>query len=215
MGDKMISNLEIELQNSIEEYQKNPNENTKEKIKNKIITLDKEKTKNYLEELKKLQKNYSNILQEQDRLQKIVKLLTERKKERESLQNIIKKISLDIPLDNIPNIDKLLIFSNKLKVIEIINSISNKLNEKNIGKALEILDKKEFRIVLLEFSLIREDSREEVERYLNSLLKQNNLKILEYYNKSKNEFPNLNIPNMGLEKYKEEIQLDSKAFFIN
>jgi len=214
----MLDNLEQELQILLNNYK----DEEKNNLIDKINLIDKEHTKKYLEELKKYTKKEENLSNEQTRINNIVKVMNERQEIRTNIEKIIQKHSLEINLDNIPNIDKLNIFSNRLKIIETILNITNKINNNNFNKALEIFNRKEFKQVLLEFSIINNETNEELEKYLKSLIKPtisekeaSNLKILNYYHDTRKMFPNLKIPNMGLIKENTEIEIDNKMFFIN
>ena len=74
---------------------------------------------------------------------------------------------------------------------------------------------------MLEFKFIENDSDEEVIRFVNSLVKNvsNNIdtsskiKLLNYYYENKKNFPNLNIPNIGLIEDKNDVNLDNRIFF--
>jgi len=218
----MISNLEQEYEIILNNYKENQTEENKKILEENLIKIDKYLTKNYLEELKKYTQKSNNLNSEQQRLHNIISIMNERKEEREKLLQTIKELTLNVNLENILNIDKIVSFENKLKVVDTIINISSKLNENNSDKAKEILNRKEFKLVLLEFSLIKNATEEEVNNYINSLCKNkipntlnNNIKILEYYYDNKNDFPNISIPNMGLIEEKNNIDIDNKKYFIN
>lgn len=216
----MIDDLELELQNSINEYKDNPSEDKKNSLIGKITDIDKSYNDKYLEELKLLVDTCSTLECEQERLRKIVTILSKRKQDRDILLRVIDELSLDLTLKDIPNVEKLKVFSNRLKLIEVIIEIRDNLNTSNRERAIEILSEKEFKMILLEFSLINNDSDDEVEKYIDSILvgsksSSGKLKILEYYDENKSDFPDLDIPNMGLVSSSAIIDLDSKDFFID
>lgn len=223
----MISNLENEFEINLKNYKTNNTEENKKHLIESIIKLDKELTRNYLEELKAYTTKEKDIVKEQTRLKNILAVMKKRSENREYYLKLIEELSLGLTLENIPNIDKIVNFTNKLKVVETIINIISKINEKNKEKAIEILNRKEFKIVLLEFYLISNDTNEEVEKYVNSLLKTptsndtnsgnstGKIKILDYYYNNKNDFPDLSIPNMGLIKDEKTINIDNRSFFIN
>lgn len=217
----MISNLEQEYEIILNNYKENQTEENKKKLEEVLINKDKKETQNYLEELKKYVQKSNDINKEQQRLLNIIYIMNKRKEERQKLLQIIEELSLNINLENIPNIDKITSFENKSKVVDTIINISSKTNEKNVDKTKEILNRKEFKLVLLEFSLIKNDTEDEINNYVNSICKKiipntsNDIKILEYYYDSKNDFPNISIPNMGLIEEKNNIDIDNKNYFIN
>lgn len=217
----MLDNLKQELQINKEKYQEDNNLDNKQKLEEITKKIDKEYTKVYIENLKKYTKKENNIEKEATRIKNILNIMDKRDQERNQIIGLIQQCALEIELDNIPNLEKRNSFSTKQKIIETILKITTKLNKTNKEKALEILSRKEFKSVLLEFSLINNDTKEDIEKYLNLYIKENNdensnkLKILNYYQENKKNFPNLNIPNMGLIKEKEEIEINNQSFFIN
>lgn len=152
----------------LEKWKVNPSTEIKEEIKN----IDKNITKDYLEELKQYITPKSDIKEEEKRLNKIVSILSNRLEQREKLNNKLKEYSIEINLIDIPNIDKLDNFRKKLEIIR------------------KDINKKE----------ITTDSK---------------IKLLNSYYDIKLNFPDLFIPNMGLEQLKDNINIDANSLFIN
>ena len=152
----------------LEKWKVNPSIEIKEEIKN----IDKNITKDYLEELKQYITPKSDIKEEEKRLNKIVSILSNRLEQRENLNNKLKEYSIEINLIDIPNIDKLDNFRKKLEIIR------------------KDINKKE----------IHTDSK---------------IKLLNSYYDIKLNFPDLFIPNMGLEQLKDNINIDANSLFIN
>ena len=152
----------------LEKWKVNPSIEIKEEIKN----IDKNITKDYLEELKQYITPKSDIKEEEKRLNKIVSILSNRLEQRENLNNKLKEYSIEINLIDIPNIDKLDNFRKKLEIIR------KDINKKEIPTDSKI-------------------------KLLNS-----------YYDINLN-FPDLFIPNMGLEQLKDNINIDANSLFIN
>lgn len=215
----MINDIILNYHNKLESYKQDNSIENKDNLVQSIISLDEEENNKYLSELNKYAYNSTTIKEEQERLNNILTLISKREEERDILIKQINELSLDVVLQDIPNLDKLIIFSNKLKVINTYFDIISKLNKNNKDKAIEIFKRKEFRIILLEYSLILNDSDEEIEKYINSLLDTNvssdKLKILKSYYDLEKKFPNLSIPNMGLVDDNNCIKLDNSKFFIN
>ena len=159
-----MNNLNVIL----EKWKVNPSTEIKEEIKN----IDKNITKDYLEELKQYITPKSGILEEEKRLNKIVSILSNRLEQRENLNNKLKEYSIEINLIDIPNIDKLDNFKKKLEIIR------KDINKKEINT----------------------DSK---------------IKLLNSYYDIKLNFPDLFIPNMGLEQLKDNINIDANSLFIN
>ncbi len=97
----------------LEKWKDNPSTEIKEEIKK----IDKNITKDYLEELKQYITPKSDIKEEEQRLNKIVSILSNRLQQREKLNNKLKEYSLEVNLIDIPNIDKLDNFRKKLEII--------------------------------------------------------------------------------------------------
>ncbi len=152
----------------LEKWKVNPSIEIKEEIKN----IDKNITKDYLEELKQYITPKSDIKEEEKRLNKIVSILSNRLEQRENLNNKLKEYSIEINLIDIPNIDKLDNFRKKLEIIR------KDINKKEINT-----DRK--------------------------------IKLLNSYYDIKLNFPDLFIPNMGLEQLKDNINIDANSLFIN
>lgn len=152
----------------LEKWKVNPSTEIKEEIKN----IDKNITKDYLEELKQYITPKSDIKEEEKRLNKIVSILSNRLEQREKLNNKLKEYSIEINLIDIPNIDKLDNFRKKLEIIR------KDINKKEINT----------------------DSK---------------IKLLNSYYDIKLNFPDLFIPNMGLEQLKDNINIDANSLFIN
>ena len=152
----------------LEKWKVNPSIEIKEEIKN----IDKNITKDYLEELKQYITPKSDIKEEEKRLNKIVSILSNRLEQREKLNNKLKEYSIEINLIDIPNIDKLDNFRKKLEIIR------KDINKKEINT----------------------DSK---------------IKLLNSYYDIKLNFPDLFIPNMGLEQLKDNINIDANSLFIN
>ena len=152
----------------LEKWKVNPSIEIKEEIKN----IDKNITKDYLEELKQYITPKSDIKEEEKRLNKIVSILSNRLEQRENLNNKLKEYSIEINLIDIPNIDKLDNFRKKLEIIR------KDINKKEINT----------------------DSK---------------IKLLNSYYDIKLNFPDLFIPNMGLEQLKDNINIDANSLFIN
>lgn len=152
----------------LEKWKVNPSTEIKEEIKN----IDKNITKDYLEELKQYITPKSDIKEEEKRLNKIVSILSNRLEQRENLNNKLKEYSIEINLIDIPNIDKLDNFRKKLEIIR------KDINKKEINT----------------------DSK---------------IKLLNSYYDIKLNFPDLFIPNMGLEQLKDNINIDANSLFIN
>lgn len=152
----------------LEKWKVNPSTEIKEEIKN----IDKNITKDYLEELKQYITPKSDIKEEEKRLNKIVSILSNRLEQRENLNNKLKEYSIEINLIDIPNIDKLDNFRKKLEIIR------KDINKKEINT-----DRK--------------------------------IKLLNSYYDIKLNFPDLFIPNMGLEQLKDNINIDANSLFIN
>ena len=152
----------------LEKWKVNPSTEIKEEIKN----IDKNITKDYLEELKQYITPKSDIKEEEKRLNKIVSILSNRLEQRENLNNKLKEYSIEINLIDIPNIDKLDNFRKKLEIIR------KDINKKEINT----------------------DSK---------------IKLLNIYYDIKLNFPDLFIPNMGLEQLKDNINIDANSLFIN
>ena len=152
----------------LEKWKVNPSIEIKEEIKN----IDKNITKDYLEELKQYITPKSDIKEEEKRLNKIVSILSNRLEQRENLNNKLKEYSIEINLIDIPNIDKLDNFRKKLEIIR------KDINKKEIPT----------------------DSK---------------IKLLNSYYDIKFNFPDLFIPNMGLEQLKDNINIDANSLFIN
>lgn len=159
-----MNNLNVIL----EKWKVNPSPEIKEEIKN----IDKNITKDYLEELKQYITPKSNIKEEEQRLNKIVSILYNRLEQREKLNTKLKEYSIEVNLIDIPNIDKLDNFRKKLEIIR------KDINKKEINT----------------------DSK---------------IKLLNNYYDIKLKFPDLFIPNMGLEKEKDNINIDANSLFIN
>jgi hypothetical protein len=104
-----MNNLNVIL----EKWKVNPSTEIKEEIKN----IDKNITKDYLEELKQYITPKSDIKEEEQRLNKIVSILSNRLEQREELNNKLKEYSIEVNLIDIPNIDKLDNFRKKLEII--------------------------------------------------------------------------------------------------
>ena len=151
----------------LEKWKVNPSTEIKEEIKN----IDKNITKDYLEELKQYITPKSDIKEEEKRLNKIVSILSNRLEQRENLNNKLKEYSIEINLIDIPNIDKLDNFRKKLEIIR------KDINKKEINT-----DRK--------------------------------IKLLNSYYDIKLNFPDLFIPNMGLEQLKDNINIDANSLFI-
>ena len=152
----------------LEKWKVNPSTEIKEEIKN----IDKNITKDYLEELKQYITPKSDIKEEEQRLNKIVSILSNRLEQREKLNTKLKEYSIEVNLIDIPNIDKLDNFRRKLEIIR------KDINKKEINT----------------------DSK---------------IKLLNSYYDIKLNFPDLFIPNMGLEKAKDNINIDANSLFIN
>lgn len=152
----------------LEKWKVNPSTEIKEEIKN----IDKNITKDYLEELKQYITPKPDIKEEEKRLNKIVSILSNRLEQREKLNNKLKEYSIEINLIDIPNIDKLDNFRKKLEIIR------KDINKKEINT----------------------DSK---------------IKLLNSYYDIKLNFPDLFIPNMGLEQLKDNINIDANSLFIN
>ena len=152
----------------LEKWKVNPSTEIKEEIKN----IDKNITKDYLEELKQYITPKSDIKEEEKRLNKIVSILSNRLEQRENLNNKLKEYSIEINLIDIQNIDKLDNFRKKLEIIR------KDINKKEINT----------------------DSK---------------IKLLNSYYDIKLNFPDLFIPNMGLEQLKDNINIDANSLFIN
>ncbi len=152
----------------LEKWKVNPSTEIKEEIKN----IDKNITKDYLEELKQYITPKSDIKEEEQRLNKIVSILSNRLEQREKLNAKLKEYSIEVNLIDIPNIDKLDNFRKKLEIIR------KDINKKEINT----------------------DSK---------------IKLLNSYYDIKISFPDLVIPNMGLEKTKDNINIDANSLFIN
>ncbi len=152
----------------LEKWKVNPSTEIKEEIKN----IDKNITKDYLEELKQYITPKSDIKEEEQRLNKIVSILSNRLEQREKLNTKLKEYSIEVNLIDIPNIDKLDNFRKKLEIIR------KDINKKEINT----------------------DSK---------------IKLLNSYYDIKISFPDLVIPNMGLEKTKDNINIDANSLFIN
>ena len=116
----------------LEKWKVNPSIEIKEEIKN----IDKNITKDYLEELKQYITPKSDIKEEEKRLNKIVSILSNRLEQRENLNNKLKEYSIEINLIDIPNIDKL---DNFRKKLEIIRKDINK-KEKNTDRKIKLLN---------------------------------------------------------------------------
>lgn len=97
----------------LEKWKVNPSTEIKEEIKN----IDKNITKDYLEELKQYITPKSDIKEEEQRLNKIVSILSNRLEQREKLNTKLKEYSIEVNLIDIPNIDKLDNFRKKLEII--------------------------------------------------------------------------------------------------
>ena len=152
----------------LEKWKVNPSIEIKEEIKN----IDKNITKDYLEELKQYITPKSDIKEEEKRLNKIVSILSNRLEQREKLNTKLKEYSIEVNLIDIPNIDKLDNFRKKLEIIR------KDINKKEINT-----DRK--------------------------------IKLLNSYYDIKLNFPDLFIPNMGLEQLKDDINIDANSLFIN
>lgn len=152
----------------LEKWKVNPSTEIKEEIKN----IDKNITKDYLEELKQYITPKSDIKEEEKRLNKIVSILSNRLEQREKLNNKLKEYSIEINLIDIPNIDKLDNFRKKLEIIR------KDINKKEINT----------------------DSK---------------IKLLNSYYDIKLNFPDLFIPNMGLEQLRDNINIDANSLFTN
>lgn len=152
----------------LEKWKVNPSTEIKEEIKN----MDKNITKDYLEELKQYITPKSDIKEEEQRLNKIVSILSNRLEQREKLNTKLKEFSIEVNLIDIPNIDKLDNFRKKLEIIR------KDINKKEINT----------------------DSK---------------IKLLNSYYDIKLNFPDLFIPNMGLEQLKDDINIDANSLFIN
>ena len=152
----------------LEKWKVNPSTEIKEEIKN----IDKNITKDYLEELKQYITPKSDIKEEEQRLNKIVSILSNRLEQREKLNTKLKEYSIEVNLIDIPNIDKLDNFRKKLEIIR------KDINKKEINT----------------------DSK---------------IKLLNSYYDIKLNFPDLFIPNMGLEQLKDDINIDANSLFIN
>ena len=152
----------------LEKWKVNPSIEIKEEIKN----IDKNITKDYLEELKQYITPKSDIKEEEKRLNKIVSILSNRLEQREKLNTKLKEYSIEVNLIDIPNIDKLDNFRKKLEIIR------KDINKKEINT----------------------DSK---------------IKLLNSYYDIKLNFPDLFIPNMGLEQLKDDINIDANSLFIN
>ena len=220
----MINNLENKVKISLENYKQNDTQENKDDLSELLGQLDKEYTKSYLEELKKYSNQSSTIDQEEIRIKMILEIIRKRANQREEELKIIKELSLENKLEEIPNIEKEKSFNNKLKVIELVKNILSKLNESNKEKAFEILNRKECKIILLEFSLITNEKEEEIKKLIDITIskskeskqnKNSKLKILNTYYKNKKDFPDLNIPNMGLIEDENILQIDSNSIFVN
>ncbi len=152
----------------LEKWKVNPSIEIKEEIKK----IDKNITKDYLEELKQYITPKSDIKEEEKRLNKIVSILSNRLEQREKLNTKLKEYSIEVNLIDIPNIDKLDNFRKKLEIIR------KDINKKEINT----------------------DSK---------------IKLLNSYYDIKLNFPDLFIPNMGLEQLKDDINIDANSLFIN
>ena len=152
----------------LEKWKVNPSTEIKEEIKN----IDKNITKDYLEELKQYITPKSDIKEEEKRLNKIVSILSNRLEQREELNNKLKEYSIEVNLIDIPNIDKLDNFRKKLEIIR------KDINKKEINT----------------------DSK---------------IKLLSDYYDIKLNFPDLFIPNMGLQKIMDDVNINANSLFIN
>jgi len=188
----MINDMIKVYQDNILLY-KQDKETNYDKLVDSVLKLDNEYTLEYLTKLKEYANKSSDIEGERNRIREIVSLMEMRLSKRSQLINDLKELDVEVSFLDIPNIDKIDSFKEKLEVMNKHNDDSDVDSILSNSEVSEKIEEKFERVV-------EDDS--------------NSIKILKDYYDSLDSFPNLNVPNMGLVKDKDRVELDNNSFFL-